>query len=189
MKLETDRIVLTPLTEADIEWTRRTRNEFHEYFYTEDYITKEQQRAWYERYKENSGHDYFFIIRKKGTNERMGTISLYNISHSDRTAELGRIIVLQEFQGQGYMEEAINLVFRVAFDDLRLYKIRLSTHLDNIQAISLYAKCGFKALTRPVILLEKFNPGYDSKKPIVLMTYDTIDGGDGDYESQSSNIL
>ncbi len=181
------RLILKPLSSEDIELVRKWRNAYAEHFFSSDYISKEQQRSWYEKYKDSSGRDYFFIIQLKG-GEKIGSLALYNINNADRTAELGRTLLIEDFQGMGYMEEAINLVLDIAFEEMRLYKVKLATHLDDVRAISLYAKCGFRSLTRPVMIMEKMNKDKDVwDKPMVIGgSYDAM--SDEDYESQSSNI-
>ncbi len=171
MNLIGERIQLKLLEEKDIELVRKWRNEYHENFFDASLVSKSQHRQWYEHYVETAGRDYFFIIQlKDGTD--IGTISLYNISISDRTADLGRLLLIDNYRGNGYMQEAINKILDIAFNDMRLYKVRVATHLDNIQAIATYAACGFITTTRPVVMLEKVNEKINWKHPVIIKCYE-----------------
>lgn len=160
-------IDLRSVTEDDIEWLRQSRNRYKEHFFTADEISKEQQKQWYEKYRDSAGKDYMFIIQlKDGT--PIGTIALYNIAIAERTAELGRVLLLEEFRGHGYAETAVKMVLGLAFEKMKLWKVKVSAHWDNLDAIAIYARSGFKTTTRPIILLECINHDMDWKKPVVI---------------------
>lgn len=193
-------IDLRPIEKQDIEMLRRWRNENADSFFTSDQITVQQQRAWYQHYQDNYGKDFMFIIQLKDDTS-IGTVALYNMDNADRTADVGRMLLLEKYRGCGYMEEALSLIVDEAFTKMRLYRLKLGTYLDNAGAISLYHKAGFKALKRPVMLMEMTNPNMDWKKPLVLRSYDEpvnppgyinqwIEDNDKleDYENQSTNI-
>jgi len=158
------RINLKPLEEKDIETTRTWRNKYSDKFFDSSYITKEQQRQWYERFKET--HDYFFIIQLKDKTP-IGTISLYNINIGDRTAVLGRFLLLDEHRHHGYAEEAVGMVIDMA-ERMGLFKIKVEVHLENIDAIAIYARAGFKTQTKPIIIMEKQFTNQDWDRPIEI---------------------
>jgi RimJ/RimL family protein N-acetyltransferase len=166
--LKGDKITLKPLTESDVQIIRHWRNLYAKDFFTQDYITKDQQQQWYQHYKDTAGQDYMFIIEDKN-GELCGTIALYNVNVSDRTANVGRIMIIEAYRGKGYMEEAINLVSNYAFESLHLYKLTLQVYLDNANAIGTYARCGFKSLERPIMIMIKENNDPNLwKKPITV---------------------
>jgi RimJ/RimL family protein N-acetyltransferase len=178
------KIKLRLITKDDIEWLRTIRNQYRDHFFTHDVITPEQQRRWYQAYADSTGRDYMYIIElPDGT--KIGTIALYNINMSDRTADLGRILLREEYWNHGIMEKAINMVLNLAFNSMRLFKVRIATFLDNAGAIALYHKCGFKSLDRPVMLMEKKNIDMDWNKPVMLQSYEELDES---YEGQASNV-
>lgn len=166
MKIKSDRVWLKPIDESDIEDLRNWRNTNRDNFFDAGEISKEQQSRWYRKYQESSTDKMFVITTHNG--ERIGTIALYNIDVGNRTATLGRVIILEEFRGKGYAAEAVKLLTDYAFTIMRLWKIKVETHLDNIDAIAVYAKAGFKTTTRPIIVLEKISPDIDWRKPITL---------------------
>lgn len=181
------RINLKPIDKGDIETLRVWRNKYANNFYTSDTITKQQQRQWYQKYQDSYGRDFMYLIKLKDDTP-IGTIAIYNVEMADRTAEVGRMLLLEEYRNQGYMEEALDLIVKEAFESIRLWKLRLSCFLDNAGAISLYHKAGFQALPRPVMIMEMRNTNFDPDKPLRLLdsSYDSMSGGD--YESTSSNI-
>lgn len=186
--LRGEKIYLKPISDRDIEMLRHWRNTYAKDFFSAEHITKEQQRQWYERYCDSAGRDYMWIIVNH-CGECCGTIALYNIAIAERTATLGRVLVVEEHRGNGYMEEAVSLVLQYAFDILRLHKITLSVFLDNAKAIAVYAKAGFSSGKRPIMLMEAVSSDKDLwKKPVrIPNTYDELTG-DAGFEGQCSNI-
>jgi len=180
------RLDLKPVDRGDIETLRVWRNKHGQNFFTSDTITKQQQRAWYQHYQDNYGRDFMYLIKlKDGT--PIGTIALYNVEMADRTADIGRILLLEQFRSQGYMEEALEMLVKEAFEKIRVWKLRLSCYLDNAGAISAYHKVGFQSLLRPVMIMEMKNSDISPEKPLTLhdSAYD-VEGDD--YESSCSNV-
>jgi RimJ/RimL family protein N-acetyltransferase len=161
-------IDLRLIKEDDIELLRNWRNVYSHDFFTNDQITKQQQRAWYIRYSDNSGKDWIFIIQLKDSTP-VGTIALYNLDNADRIATIGRILLLEGYRGQGLMTEALELIIDMAFNKMRLWKLKLGTYLDNAAVIALYSKVGFKSTKRPIMLMELQNMNINPDQPLELM--------------------
>ena len=178
-----ERITLRPLEKNDMELVRKWRNAYSSNFGDAGFITKAQQRSFYEKYQESNTDKMFIIELKDGT--PIGTIALYNISTPDRTADIGRVIIIDEQRGHGYAEEAVKMICSMA-DDMRLYKTRVWAFLDNLDAISVYSRCGFKA-GRPRLYLERINENANWRAPVTIGSYDNLTDEEG-YESQGSNI-
>jgi len=158
---------MRPLKDEDVELIRQWRNNHRDSFFDASEITKEMQRAWYQRYKETDGKDQMFIMcLKDGT--AIGQVAIYNINVADRNADFGRFLLLEEYRGHGYAEECVKGMMEYCFETLRLYKVKIQVHLDNIDAIAIYARSGFKTTTRPILYMERVNPNYDWKKPITI---------------------
>lgn len=150
---KSDRIRLRAMIANDMELLRKWRNAYANNFGDGGFITKEQQKLFYERYQESNTDKMFVVELLNGT--PIGTIALYNISLPDRTAEIGRVIIIDEERGKGYAEEAVKIICSIA-DDMRLYKTRVWAYLDNLDAIAVYSRAGFKA-GRPRLYLERVN--------------------------------
>jgi len=184
--LKSERLIIRPLEEDDMEMIRQWRNKHRDDFFDAGEISKEQQRLWYTHYKESGGKDQMFIIcLKDGT--PIGQVAIYDVNIENRTAKFGRFLLLEEFRGQSYAEEAVKRLLKHCFDTMRLYKLKLEVFLENINAIAIYARAGFKTTTKPIIMLEKINDDYDYRKPLQLTSYDDM-AGDAGYESQCTNI-
>jgi len=165
MKIKGEKIVLKPIEQKDLERIRLWRNLYSSEFFSGEEISKEQQRLWYERYQASGGKDTMFMVELPN-GMQVGTIALYDVSIPDRTARLGRVLLLEEHRGNGYMDEAVQILTNYAFTKMRLYKIRVEVFLTNAVALSLYAKSGYKATTRPMILMEKVNIDYNPLQPL-----------------------
>jgi len=161
------KVNLRLIKEKDLEFLRESRNRYKDKFFTQDYITKEQQRNWYEKYKSILGKDLMFMVLLKDET-KIGTISIYNIDSATRMADFGRMLILEEYQGEGYAKEAIELIIDFAFNTLKLWKLKLSTFLDSANVIALYSSCGFKAVPRPIMMMEATNSQEPFKDPLTL---------------------
>lgn len=162
-----EKINLRAIGPKDLEMVRTWRNRYFDAFFSGEQISKEQQRIWYERYQASGGKDTMFIVElKDGT--PVGTIALYDVSVADRTARLGRVLLLEEFRGNGYMDEAVKILTDYAFTSMRLYKIRVEVFMDNTAALAIYAAAGYKTTTRPIFLMEKTNLEFDPKQPLAI---------------------
>lgn len=52
----------------------------------------------------------------------------------------------REYQGRGYMKEALSIVLKYAFQDLGLHRVEASTLVDNYKSQSVLKACGFKQI-------------------------------------------
>lgn len=171
--LKGEKINLRLINENDLELLRMWRNQHSQDFFTKDQITPQQQRAWYQKYSESATDKMFILQLKDGT--PIGTIALYNINIADRSAELGRTLLMAQFRGSGYMEDAVKVLVTHAFEVMRIWNIRLSVYLDNAAAISLYHKCGFESTERPIMLMEARNIDQDWRKSFHMSDFQEDD--------------
>lgn len=72
----------------------------------------------------------------------LGTISLKNISQTDRSAEYA-IVVRSMARGTGVAKLATEEILDYAFDTLRLHRVYLNVFEKNERARHFYTKCGF----------------------------------------------
>ena len=181
--LKSERLVLRPINESDVEWLRETRNKYRDHFFDSGEITAEQQRGWYKKYRETHTDQMFIMELKDGT--KIGTIAIYNIDVAKRTATFGRFLLLNEFTHKGYAEEAVKCLLDYCWNKMRLYKLNIEVYLENLDAIAIYARAGFKT-GKPIIHLEKVNEKVDFNKPMIIGSYD--DMSEEGYESTGSNV-
>ncbi len=116
-----------------------SRYTFLPYPYTrrnaEDWVTTSGERN-------ASGVDVNLGIELPEKGEIVGMISLNNIDHFNRHAELGYWLG-KPFWGRGYVREGIGLILRHAFRDLRLIRVYARVMHPNTVSARLLEKCGF----------------------------------------------
>lgn len=144
------KVILAEIRERDIELIRLWRNEplNRKCFFYQKFISKEQQKIWFNKYR-NNFNDLIFLIKNK-VGKKIGIISIYNIDLNKKTSEIGRILIRKDERGKDYSKEAINLLLNyIFFKNFFLRIVFLEVFKENIRAVELYKKLGFK------IILEK----------------------------------
>jgi RimJ/RimL family protein N-acetyltransferase len=143
--LETERLVMKLMDEQDAEeivaW--RSRKDIIDSLFSAAGITLAQHRNWYAGYVKNDTR-MEFVINTKADQKKIGTIGLSGIDYKNQKAEYGILIGEKQERGKGYAQEASRAIMAYGFFDLNLQKIKLNVFADNIQAVSLYKKLGFK---------------------------------------------
>jgi RimJ/RimL family protein N-acetyltransferase len=98
----------------------------------------DEQLTWLERYFDRPG-DYYFVVETIDGKRREGLIALYDVRWPDATGEWGRW-VLEE--GSNAAVESALLVYRFAFDRLRLASVRCRTLAANAKVVAFHDSCG-----------------------------------------------
>lgn len=91
-------------------------------------------------------NDYHFAIIRRDNNELIGNVSLFNISHISRNADIGIFIGEEDNRGKGYGSEAMRILLKFGFETLNLNNILLRFFAFNKNAIACYEKLGFKKI-------------------------------------------
>ena len=141
-RVEDSHCVLRHVEYDDLPILRAWRNhpESHQWFFSQEDITPEQQKAWWEQYLKDETVRLFVIETPEG--EPIGTISLTLADPSDGVGELGHMLVASEHRGRGYGRLATNMLLQYAFDELGLQRVFLEVMEENQLAINLYQRCG-----------------------------------------------
>ena len=85
-----------------------------------------------------------FTICLKETGEAIGRIYVSDINHHYDSLDVTRIYIAgRENRGKGYGEEALLLILRWAFEEMKAERVTLDHFEDNVIAASLYDKLGF----------------------------------------------
>ena len=93
------------------------------------------------RYK---GKDCFgFVICRKEDGEAVGGISLFEIVHRSRKGGVVGYLIGAPFFRQGYATEALQLVLRFAFRQLKLHRIEANIQPHNVASLALVKHAGF----------------------------------------------
>ncbi len=112
-----------------------------------------ERENFYEYVKRNeSDENEFFLICRNEDSAIAGAINLSQIFlRSFQNAYLGYYIA-EKFAGKGYMTEAIALILRYAFENLKLHRIEANIQPHNLASIAVVRINGFTK--------EGFSPKY-----------------------------
>ena len=163
-------IYIRPINESDIEIIRQWRNQddVRNNFIDNSIISIEQQKEWYANYLLDETDKMFIIIFKKP----IGCCSLYDIDSKNKKAEFGKLMIGEEKNREKkYAQDAVYRICRYGFNTLGLENIYLSTFEDNIKAVGLYKKLGFKEVGEKLKI---------DKRKLIYMTLNKFDLSKGD---------
>jgi len=106
--------------------------------------SKEATRRWAEKEaaKEPEGDNFFFVIENL-SGEQVGIISTHESSARNGTFSYG-VAIRKEHQRKGYASEAILLVLRYYFQELRYQKVTPPVFSFNEASIRLHERLGFQ---------------------------------------------
>ena len=83
------------------------------------------------------------IIENTADGSRVGYVILAGLADANQSIELRRIVVTEK--GKGYGKEALRLVKRLAFEELKAHRLWLDVKEHNVRARNLYESAGFVA--------------------------------------------
>lgn len=145
MILKGKKVSLKLIQKEDIELIRKWRNskDVNQFFIFRGYISKEQQKKWFEKVS-TSGRDFFFLIIVEG--EPIGLIEIKNIDWDRREGETGMFIAKNEYKNALVSFEASYLLGRYFFHKLNLLKNKAQVLESNKIALRYIKSQGFKAV-------------------------------------------
>jgi diamine N-acetyltransferase len=128
----------------DLESIRRIHNDPGTLIWLTDifHVSKEEQLTWFNNMM-NSRINRRYSVIKKDINEIIAVARLDKIDSVNRNAEIG-LDVSFEHRRKGYAIEIYNCLIDYAFKSLNLHRLSLVTLENNLPAINLYTKLGFK---------------------------------------------
>ena len=153
-------LVLRSASQSDLEFLRKWKNEQKLFFFHQDEITANQQKQWYESFKQRP-HDIMLITEYNqqifgcmGIRWRENNWDIYNV-----------ILGLQEFGGRGLMGLAFSELLNLA-SSLKSAKISLQVLKKN-PAVKWYQKQGFEiAKTHDSFFLMILQPQQTKRKDL-----------------------
>jgi len=172
MIIKGKKVSLKLIQKEDIELIRKWRNskDVSQFFIFRGYITKEQQKKWFEKVS-TSGRDYFFLIIVDG--EPIGLTEIKNIDWDRREGETGIFIAKDEYKNTLVPFEASYLNGRHFFETLNLLKNKIKVLESNERGLRYNKKLGFKEVGKreetidgeicKVVLLEMSQNEYDKR--------------------------
>ena len=128
--IKTERLTLNQVELNDAEFIlfQRSSPEVTKYIRREPYTKVEQAIAFIEMITQQftEKQSYTWALRNPETNEMLGSICLWNFSEDRKTAEIGYDLH-PNFQGKGFMNEAMQATINYGFNELNLNQIEAFT--------------------------------------------------------------
>ena len=138
-------------------------------FFTWIKPSKVDMSQWLKEYKDSEKHHIFILERSNGV--PIGQMALYNTEPDLSRAEFGYMIRGDQKAPKGLMTIGASALLRWGFEFLGLEEIYLMVFSDNIPAIKIYKRLGFKVVSNlsyvrkispnKIVYWEKYN---DSKE-------------------------
>ena len=140
--LDTTRLLLRQLKETDVSaiYSLRSNEQVNQFIDRPTAKDLEEAKAFIQKISDGIAENksYYWGITLKQNAKMIGTICLWNLSADRKSAELGYELH-PDYQGKGYMDEAmkevIGFAFRSGFTSLEAY-----THSDNLASTKLLLK-------------------------------------------------
>lgn len=98
------------------------------------------QREWLRRYLERE-NDYYWVIERMASGAAEGLVGVYDVNSAAQTGEWGRWVVRR---GSLAAAESAWLVYRAAFEQLKLKSVYCITVAENRRVLSFHDSCGLK---------------------------------------------
>lgn len=155
LSLFTERLELRPLQESDLPYMQRyaTRPEFYRYNpieeQTPDSVALFLQKEL-ERQQDSDPGRHVFAVEPKGVGFIVGTARIEVRDRTHRHGDLGYALD-SDYQGRGYMSEAVRRLIALGFDDLELHRIWAGCDVNNTPSRRLMERVG---MTREGLLRE-----------------------------------
>jgi len=156
-----DGYYLRPIREDDLQWLADLRNhpETWPFLGTLNFTNLPKQIEWFKKSSLDLKQMNFIFCEKK-THERLGFVRIDEIDTVNGNLRIGGDIH-PAFRGKGYSKEMYRLIFRLAFDDLRMHRVWLLVACFNHRAQALYKKMGMQEEGKYREALFRNNQYYD----------------------------
>ncbi|QQL49116.1 GNAT family N-acetyltransferase [Mucilaginibacter ginkgonis] len=146
-EITTTRLHLRPLqaTDAEAILAIRSNESVNTYLDRKPSTTIDEAAAFISSINQltANGDGQYWAITIKDSGALVGTICLYNFDKGKGIAEIGYEL-LPEYQGKGFMQEAISSTVSYSFDMMGAKVITAFPRTDNHNSIKLLQKAGFK---------------------------------------------
>lgn len=136
-------IELRDIQADDIEMIRNWRNskEVSQYMYTEDFISPEQQKKWFEKISKESNSKYWII---EFDNKPLGLVSISEISKVYDSCFWAFYLGDSSVRGAGIGSKIEYNILKYVFEELGLNKLRCEVLTNNPSVIAMHEKFGFR---------------------------------------------
>nr|WP_310257385.1 GNAT family protein [Fictibacillus barbaricus] len=88
--------------------------------------------------------DYYFGIFTCGDNKLIGSINLFSVMRGSIQSAFVGYFLDKKQNGKGYTTEAVKLIVKYAFDELKLHRVEAGVMPHNLGSIRVLEKAGFE---------------------------------------------
>jgi RimJ/RimL family protein N-acetyltransferase len=143
--LEGKSVRLRQIEESDLPKLRDWRNSPYIRAYTREYrpLNMLNQKKWFESLFTDQSN-IMFVIEKKDDEAVIGCCGLTHINWKEGHGEVSIYIGEEKWQEKGYASDALHLLLKYGFCELRLHRIYAIIFEYNESSIKFFEKNGFK---------------------------------------------
>lgn len=144
--IETERLVLRKITNDDVNEVFELRSNPETMKYIPRPLVKNNEDALAhiamieEKIETNTGINWGITL--KDNPKLLGIIGYYRMQPENYRAEIGYML-LPEFHGKGIIPEAVNILIKYGFENLKLHSIEAVIDPENYASEKVLQKCGF----------------------------------------------
>lgn len=107
-------------------------------------IGQAMEERWFETMLDHHGRErWFFVICRLEDDRQVGSLDLHAVDLTNGSAGIGIAIGDPSDTGRGYGSDAMAVLIRFAFDELRLERVWLDVYDENTGARRVYERLGF----------------------------------------------
>jgi RimJ/RimL family protein N-acetyltransferase len=149
MILETERLILRPFRDSDLEpfLAYRSDPEVARYQGWDMPYTAEKAAEFIAEMKNSPprppGEWYQLAIELKANQRMIGDCAFCILAEDQRQAEIGYTLS-RDYQGSGYGAEAVRRLLGYLFDELQLHRVRANTDAENTASARLLERVGMR---------------------------------------------
>jgi len=143
--LEGKYVELRQIEESDLPELRDWRNSPYIRAYTREYrpLNMVNQKKWFELLSADRSN-IMFAIETKGGEVTFGCCGLTGINWKEGHGEVSIYLGEGEWQGKGYATDALQLLLKYGFEELRLHRIYAIIFEYNEASVKFFEKNGFE---------------------------------------------
>jgi len=148
-----------------------------ESFYTHEGQLKRIQDA-IKMQKEDRG--YLFIIQLRSTGQLIGAVMLTEVVRGNLQSCWIGYFLDKDFNGRGYMTEAVKMVVSHAFTELDFHRLEAGVMPHNVGSIKVLLKAGFtkEGIARKNV---KINGQWEDHQTLAIIQEDWVGAGNRDF--------
>jgi ribosomal-protein-alanine N-acetyltransferase len=143
--LETERLILRPITIADAEdvYEYGSDPEVTKYMIFPTHTSLADSIKWLESVPWEFAHRrrFTFAITLKSDGKFIGSSGFHDILKEHHRLLMGYVLN-RKYWGNGYMTEAVREMIRFAFEEMSMHRVAATCDFDNIRSARVMERCG-----------------------------------------------